>query len=182
MESTYAKLRAINVSDKIEKKNGLSYLSWAWALDQLLLVDPAASWEFQPIIPCGATALVSVSVTCFGKTNNWILPVMDFKNKAIPNPDAFAINTAYMRCLAKCISSHGLGLYIYAGEDLPEAPRRSSDEIDAEANDLDTAMRASESVDDLKVVWTKVSDFLKMYPEHTESLIATRNECKSKFK
>jgi len=63
---------------------------------------------------------VFVDVTMFGKTLTCQLPVLDHKNKAIPNPDAFQVNTAIMRCLAKGIAMHGLGLYIYAGEDLPE--------------------------------------------------------------
>src|SRR6185437_1946882 len=56
----------------------------------------------------------------FGKSMTAQLPVMDHRNKAIANPDAFAVNTAMQRCLAKAIALHGLGLYIYAGEDLPE--------------------------------------------------------------
>jgi hypothetical protein len=66
--------------------------------------------------------MVFVTVTMFGKPMTCQLPVMDYKNKAIPKPDAFAVNTAIMRCMTKALSLHGLGLYIYAGEDLPEAP------------------------------------------------------------
>jgi hypothetical protein len=116
----FAQLAAINVGDHIEKKNGLSYLSWAWACDQLLRVDPSANWEYHEPIKCGKdTLMVSVTVTAFGKAMKMILPVMDYKNKAIPDPDSFAINTSYQRCLVKAIALHGLGLYIYAGEDLP---------------------------------------------------------------
>lgn len=120
-KTSYQTLRAIDVSEHIEKKGQLSYLSWAWAVDQLQLVDPTATWAFEPVqaIPDG-TVLVWVSVTVLGKSHRMPLPVMDNRNKAIKNPDAFAINTAYMRCLVKCIAVHGLGLYIYAGEDLPE--------------------------------------------------------------
>jgi hypothetical protein len=66
------------------------------------------------------TAMVWVTVTMFGKPMTCQLPVMDYRNKAIPKPDAFAVNTAIMRCMTKALSLHGLGLYIYAGEDLPE--------------------------------------------------------------
>jgi hypothetical protein len=66
------------------------------------------------------TAMVWVTVTIFDKAMTCQLPVMDHRNKAIPNPDAFQVNTAIMRCMTKALSLHGLGLYIYAGEDLPE--------------------------------------------------------------
>jgi hypothetical protein len=69
------------------------------------------------------TAMVFVTATMFGKPMTCQLPVMDYRNKAIPNPDAFAVNTAIMRCMTKALSLHGLGLYIYAGEDLPEEGR-----------------------------------------------------------
>lgn len=116
----YNDIRKINVNDHIEKKNGLSYLSWAWAVDQLLQLDGAATWEYKEPAKFGDTLMVFCSVTAFGKTMTAQLPVMDYRNKAIINPDAFAVNTAMQRCLAKAISLHGIGLYIYAGEDLPE--------------------------------------------------------------
>lgn len=116
----YAEIRKINVNDHIEKKNGLSYLSWAWAVDQLLMLDPTATWEYGEPKQFGETVMVFCTVTAFGKSMTAQLPVMDYRNKAIPNPDAFAVNTAMQRCLAKAIALHGLGLYIYAGEDLPD--------------------------------------------------------------
>lgn len=123
-------LLKINVNEHIEKKNGLSYLSWAWAWAEVLKIDPAATWvahEFGPdgctipfmVLP-DTTAMVKVGVTINGQYKACLLPVMDHRNKAIPGPNAFQVNTAIMRCLAKAISMHGLGLYIYAGEDLPE--------------------------------------------------------------
>jgi hypothetical protein len=122
-----SELLKINVSEHTEKKNGLTYLSWAWAWAEVLKIDPKATWILNPwadgkeiqFLPDGS-AMVSVSVIIKGDKKGCILPVMDHRNKAIKNPDAFAINTAMMRCLAKAIAMHGLGLYIYAGEDLPE--------------------------------------------------------------
>lgn len=122
MDNQYAKLRALDVSKHIEKKNNLSYLSWAWAVDQLLQQDPMATWEYKEPSLFNETMMVYCSVAAFGKTMTAQLPVMDHKNKAIPNPDAFDVNKAMQRCLAKAIALHGIGLYIYAGEDLPEAP------------------------------------------------------------
>lgn len=133
--SNYLELKKINVNDKIEKKNNLSYLSWAWAVDQLLTHDATATWEYKEPQRFGETLMVFCTVTAFGKSMTAQLPVMDYKNKAIPNPDAFAVNTAMQRCLAKAISLHGIGLYIYAGEDLPDdekavpAPRESAKSI-----------------------------------------------------
>ena len=120
METSYSKLRAIDVSSRIEKKNGLSYLSWAFAVDQLLLADPKATWTYSEPAKFGDTLMVFCTVTAFDKAMTAQLPVMDHRNKAIPNPDAFAVNTAMQRCLVKAIALHGIGLYIYAGEDLPE--------------------------------------------------------------
>jgi hypothetical protein len=143
-------LLKIDVGNHIEKKNGLSYLSWAWAWAEVLKVDPGATWEAveygdRPamFLPDG-TALVRVVVTIKGQARTCMLPVMDNRNKAIKNPDAFAINTALMRCLAKCIAMHGLGLYIYAGEDLPEQVEAVFDlsatlKRISEAPDLDAA-------------------------------------------
>jgi len=114
-----------NVNDHVEQKNRLSYLSWAWAWAEALKADPAATYKVEMFgdkcyMDINGTAMVWVTVTIFGKSMTCQLPVMDYKNKAILNPDAFAVNTAIMRCMTKALSLHGLGLYIYAGEDLPE--------------------------------------------------------------
>lgn len=127
---TYPEIAAINVSGKTERKGNLTYLSWAWAVDQLLRLDPSATWEYKEPVYFKETLMVFCSVSAFGKTMTAQLPVMDHKNKAIPNPDAFAVNTAMQRCLAKAIALHGLGLYIYSGEDLPP------DETDIPQTDL----------------------------------------------
>ena len=124
-----SELLKINVNDHLEKKGNLSYLSWAWAWAEVLKIDPAASWVAHEwadrpamFLPDGS-AMVKVSVTVKGDTKLCVLPIMDNRNRAIQNPDAFAVNTAIMRCLTKAIAMHGLGLYIYAGEDLPEAEK-----------------------------------------------------------
>lgn len=119
-------LLSINVNEHTEKKNGLTYLSWAWAWAEVLKIDPEATWdvvehEGLPVrfLP-DKTAMVKVEVTIKGSSKTCWLPVMNHRNQAIEQPNAFQVNTAVMRCLAKAISMHGLGLYIYAGEDLPE--------------------------------------------------------------
>lgn len=119
------KLLKLDVGKHTEKKGNLTYLSWAWAWAEAIKADPAATFEVQmfdgkPFVDINKTAMVFVTVTIFGKPMTCQLPVMDYKNKAILAPDAFAVNTAIMRCMTKALSLHGLGLYIYAGEDLPE--------------------------------------------------------------
>ena len=118
--SKYLELRKINVNDNTEKKGRFTYLSWAWAVDQLLQLDPMATWEYKEPMKFGDTMMVFCTVTAFGKNMTAQLPVMNNQNKSMINPDSFAVNTAMQRCLAKAIALHGLGLYIYAGEDLPE--------------------------------------------------------------
>jgi hypothetical protein len=115
----YKQLREIDVSKYTEKKNGLTYLSWAWAVDQLLLSDPKAYWFYSEPKHWGETVMVFCTVVSNDVARTAQLPVMDYRNKAIPNPDAFAVNTAMQRCLAKAIALHGIGLYIYNGEDVP---------------------------------------------------------------
>jgi len=123
-------LLKLNVSGHTEKKNNLTYLSWAWAWAEALKADPAATFNVHtfnrdqytpmPYMDVNGTGMVWVTVTMFGQGRTCMLPVMDYKNKPILNPDAFAVNTAIMRCMTKALALHGLGLYIYAGEDLPE--------------------------------------------------------------
>ena len=120
-------LLKLNVNEHTEKKGNLTYLSWAWAWDLALKADEQATYKVEMFgdkcyMDINGTAMVFVTVTIFGKPMTCQLPVMDYKNKAITNPDAFAINTAIMRCMTKALSLHGLGLYIYSGEDLPEDP------------------------------------------------------------
>lgn len=119
MTTPFQTLRSINVNTKTEKKGNLTYLSWAWAVDQLLTADHTANWTYLEPLAFGETLMVRCAVTAFGITRTAQLPVMDHRNKPIAKPDAFAVNTAMQRCLAKGIALHGLGLYIYAGEDVP---------------------------------------------------------------
>jgi len=114
-----------NVNEHTEKKNNLTYLSWAWAWAEALKADSSATYKVEMFgdkcfMDINGTAMVFVTVTMFGKPMTYQLPVMDYRNKAISNPDAFAVNTAIMRCMTKALALHGLGLYLYSGEDVPE--------------------------------------------------------------
>ena len=151
--NNFEKLASIDVTAQIEKKNNLSYLSWAWAVDRLLRADPSASWVYGEPVTFGATVMVVCTVTAFGKPMTMQLPVMDYKNKAISNPDAFAVNTAMQRCLVKAIALHGLGLYIYAGEDLPyeEKPEAGAKVVATKAPNV--KVEAYEELDDEGKAW-----------------------------
>lgn len=120
--SIWATLSKVDVSDRIEKKGDLSYLSWAWAWGTLMEHYPQAEYSFQePEVAADGSVMVYCTVTIDGLSRQMWLPVMDYRNRAIPSPNAFQVNTARMRCLVKCLGIWGLGHYIYAGEDLPNA-------------------------------------------------------------
>ena len=149
--TSYNELRKINVNEHTEKKGQLTYLSWAWAVDTLLQHDPSAVWEFPEPKYFGETVMVFCNVTAFGKTMKMQLPVMDNRNNAISNPDARKISDATMRCLAKCIACFGIGLYIYAGEDLPTG------EMDNAVADWLAAIDACSTLEELKDVYMKAT-------------------------
>lgn len=149
--ASYNELRKINVNEHTEKKGQLTYLSWAWAVDTLLQHDSGATWEFPEPKYYGDTVMVFCNVTAFGKTMKMQLPVMDNRNNAISNPDSRKISDASMRCLAKCIATFGIGLYIYAGEDLPTG------ELDSQAADWLAAIDACGSLEELKDVYMKAT-------------------------
>lgn len=127
----FSALNAVNVGDKTEKKNGLTYLSWAWAWGEVKKRHPNASYTiYENAQGCfyhtdGKTCWVKTGVTVEGIEHVEYLSVMDFKNKSIPldSVTSFDVNKAIQRSLTKAVARHGLGLYIYAGEDLPEDER-----------------------------------------------------------
>jgi len=123
-------LSKVDVSAYVEKKGNLTYLSWAWAWRVLMEHFPDVQYEFDVEKFDDGTVEVRVAVSISEEGQDVVrhmwLPVMDYKNKAIQNPDSFAINTAKMRCLTKCLAMFGLGHYIYAGEDIPSAKANES--------------------------------------------------------
>ena len=124
--NNFVALSKINVNGHTEKKGKFTYLSWAFAVAEAMKADPQASWNFRdPMVFSDGTMMVQCDVIMFGKSIYMFLPVMNNMNKAIQNPNAFDVNSAMMRCLVKGIAAHGLGLYIYAGEDLPEEEKQA---------------------------------------------------------
>lgn len=169
-----SELLKINVNDHVEKKGNLSYLSWAWAWAEVLKIDPAARWVAHEYadrpamyLPDGS-AMVKVSVEIKGDLKTCVLPVMDNRNRAIQNPDAFAVNTAIMRCLAKCIAMFGLGLYIYAGEDLPEG---AAPQVDA---DLIALISGATTLDELTKLFKRLTKEQRM--AHIDYFTARKKE------
>ena len=139
-QNVFETLNKIDVSQYTEKKGKFNYLSWSYAVRELLKVCPTATWEVhtfqgvdgtdQPYMKNGTGAYVQVSVNVDDVVRSQIHPVLDNRNQTITDPNAFQINTSIQRCLAKAIALHGLGLYIFAGEDLPEPDALTSKEED----------------------------------------------------
>lgn len=132
MDNYFTRLNSINVNEKTEKKGNLTYLSWAWAWQEVKKLHPdsyytiyenAQGWNYHTD---GRTCWVKTGVTVNGLEHIEYLPVMDLKNQSIPldNVTSFDVNKAIQRSLTKALARHGLGLYIYAGEDLPEGDTR----------------------------------------------------------
>lgn len=149
----FQKLYSLDVNEHTEKKNGLTYLSWAWAWAKFKRACPDAVYEIVktpeglPYVESEAGVMCYTRVTACGVTHEMWLPVMDYKNKAIPADVVTMtdINKTIMRCLTKNLAMFGLGLYIYAGEDLPEdAPRAS--ESHAEASEKLTCVQCGEEI------------------------------------
>ena len=119
--SKFQELRKIDVSKHTEKKGKFTYLSWAWAVDTLLQHCESATWTYaDPLTLPDGSMMVFCTVRAFGKEMTAQLPVLDFKNQAIKNPNTMQLNTAMQRCLAKGIALFGISLHLYYGEDLPE--------------------------------------------------------------
>ena len=144
--SVFETLNKINVNDKTEKKGGLTYLSWAWAWAEVkkaypdafyTIYEAANGWNYHTD---GRTCWVKTGVTIQGLEHIEYLPVMDSRNRSIPVDavTSFDVNKAIQRSLTKACARHGLGLYIYAGEDLPEGETAPVQEPERIAMDQDT--------------------------------------------
>ena len=168
-KSVFEVLNAIDCNEHVEKKNDLSYLSWAWAWqivkknypDAFYTIYENASGLFYHTD--GKTCWVKTGVTINGLEHIEYLPVMDFKNKSIPlnAVTSFDVNKAIQRSLTKAVARHGLGLYIYAGEDLPEEAKMQKAEKESAMEDQAVnEMMAATSNEEIKKVWNK-------YPQYT---------------
>lgn len=142
-KSIFATLNSVNCNEHTEKKNGLTYLSWAWAWAEVKKRYPTANYTIYEnadgwnYFTDGRTCWVKTGVTIDGLEHIEYLPVMDYRNSSIPldKVTSFDVNKAIQRSLTKAAARHGLGLYIYAGEDLPEdTPKGKPDISDGQPN------------------------------------------------
>ena len=179
MSSVWETLSKVDVSDHTEEKNGLTYLSWAWAWGEVKNNFPQAKyvkhiWNTETYLDNPdrpdrglpytkdehGYAYVAVTVRIGEDEQTEIMPVLNYSNKAVQNPDSFQVNTALQRCLAKCCAMHGLGHYIYAGEDLPQGVEQK---VTVTASDGST-----KDVEGLKVVAEVFNAFI---PECADSFL-----------
>lgn len=161
----FDELYRVDVSAHIEKKNGFSFVSWPFAVAELRKRHPEATWEVvrfdgKPYMATDCGYFVEVAVTVDGLRLSQIHPVLDHRNKPVQQPNSFDINTSIQRCLVKAIALHGLGLCVYAGEDLPPDVKA---EQQAEAAKPITAEQAAELVALLDKTATDYERFLKYF-------------------
>lgn len=156
-DSPWSTLSKFDVSAQVEQKNKFDYLSWAWAWAYVKEKYPTANFEKHiyhdnqnnPLPFMRDTkghTYVAVTVTIEGLSHTEIMPVLDFKNKSVPHPDGFEVNKAHQRCLVKAIAFHGLGLNLYAGEDLPL-------DLDDDTDDIIRDFRSATTIDDIDTAW-----------------------------
>jgi len=186
-QSVFQTLNAINVNEHTEKKNGLTYLSWAWAWAKVKENYPDAFYTIYEnpdgliYFTDGRTAWVKTGVTIEGQELIEYLPVMDYNNRSltIDRITSFDVNKAIQRSLTKACARHGLGLYIYAGEDLPEAEQAQQAKPKKAVNSAVLSAAIEEAMKQTDVA--KLEDVWNAYPElhNTSSFISSVKTTKS---
>ena len=164
-KSVFITLNAVNCNQHTEKKNGLTYLSWAWAWQEVKKAYPTAAYTIYEnekgwfYFTDGRTCWVKTGVTIEGIEHIEYLPVMDFRNNSIPadKVTSMDVNKAIQRSLTKACARHGLGLYIYAGEDLPQEDVVAAASVVASAAAIEE-VKACTTFDAVKKVWTAHTD------------------------
>lgn len=202
MDNYFKTLNDINVNDKTEKKKDLTYLSWAWAWGEVKKLFPDTTytvyenekgWNY---FTDGRTCWVKTGVTVNGIEHIEYLPVMDYRNVSIPadKVTSFDVNKAIQRSLTKAVARHGLGLYIYAGEDLPEEeakeepkkvepkkePKKEVNKITAEQIAEISKLFDDETVFNAMLKWFKVDDVNSLTKEQGDLAIKQRKETLAK--
>lgn len=169
--SIFTKLNGIDVSSKVKTKNGLTYLSWSSAVAEVKKLFPDMEIKIYPQVmdqfgntrfwhDDGKTGWVEVGVTINGKEEREVLAIMDFKNKSIPaeNITSTDANKAIKRCMVKAIALHGMGLYVYEGEDLPEDVTKAA-QLQTEI--LELMKKKIGTASDKEAVKKKIADYAK---------------------
>lgn len=176
-QNYYTELSKIDVSEHLEKKGKFNYLSWTYAVDQLRKRHPEATWEVMrfdgnPYMKTEVGYFVEVSVSVNGVNLSQIHPVLNNQNKPIEKPNSFDINTSIQRCLVKAIALHGLGLYVFSGEDLPMDTPITSEQIGLiKTKALDFASMRGKKESDVYTA-LKVKDVTKLTETQATELIA----------
>lgn len=177
----FVSLNEVNVNGHTEKKNGLTYLSWAWAWAEVKKRFPGAFYTIYENADGlfyhtdGSTCWVKTGVTIGGLEHIEYLPVMDYRNASIPKAKvtSFDVNKAIQRSLTKACARHGLGLYIYAGEDLPETEEEAKAQTaaKAQAQPQKPGARLDEIVNEVYKCKTKaeIARVFKMYPYYKDN-------------
>jgi len=186
MSNTFTKLYSVDCSMHVENKNGFSYLSWPFAVAQLRSHDPKATWrtirhEGMPYLKTECGFFVEVEVTVDGIALSQIHPVLDHRNKPIAQPDAFHINTSIQRCMVKAMALHGIGLSIYAGEDVPNPANLAPSNIsEAEAAEIRTLIgkTGSDERSFLAYVQAQSVDQITLGAMHSKALTALKSKLK----
>lgn len=185
----FERLNSIDVSEKIEKKNNLSYLSWSFAWGEFKKACPDATYKIMknennmPLFGSKETGfMVYTQVTAGGETHEMWLAIMDYRNKSILQPMTTDINKAVMRCLTKNLAMFGLGLYIYAGEDLPEQ-EKSPKETDTEKKDItqktEPHKATKEEEEETKVLGELQGEAMKLFNQIINKRVMKITECKA---
>lgn len=174
----FIELNSINVNDKVEKKNGLTYLSWAWAWGEVKKLYPTANYKIYETneginyFTDGRTGWVKTGVIINDIEHIEYLPIMDYKNKSIPLEQitSFDVNKTIQRSLTKAVARHGLGLYIYAGEDLPEEKQENAENKDFQIErkqineqPKETPKKAQKKADNSDLPFTDTKDLVNKY-------------------
>jgi hypothetical protein len=178
--TVFETLNTIKINKKdIEKKGQFNYISWATAWDHVSRAYPDVTFTKKL---SDIDGFVSVSITIEGRTLTEEFPILDYKNKPIPQPNAFQINTAFQRGLVKCLGMFGYGLFIYKGEDLPpdnvpretiqEQPKEDYVDEDNHADNMEkegyeVVINSIDNIDDL-VSWGKDNADKINKSNHTE--------------
>lgn len=189
-KSVFETLNAIDVNGHTEKKNGLTYLAWAWCWSEVKKAYPSAFYTIYENAnglfyhTDGKTCWVKTGVTIEGMEHIEYLPVMDYRNASIPveRVTSFDVNKAIQRSLTKACARHGLGLYIYAGEDLPEetqianakaAEEKAKAEFDKMVKEATDAVKKAKTADEVKTIYGKYD---KSIQKEIYSLVCSRGK------
>ena len=186
IDNNFLELAKVDCSEHVEKKGNFTYLSWVFAVNELAKRHPSASWEIKrfplndggtvmmPYLKTELGYFVEASVTIDGVDRSQLHPVLDHRNKPIEKPTTFDINTSAQRALVKAIALHGLGLYIYAGEDLPTESDPLPTITDEQIKDIEKLIEEVGADKAAFLGWLKVGDLSevtqKSYPNAINAL------------